>query len=119
MSKKNDAFGMLFTRSEINDVFILEEAVDDLNEGKSFYAGQGVGIGDYYWDCLITDIESLVVYGGIHCKKYDLFQMFSKRFPYAIYYEVVENVAYVVAVLPMRRNPVWIKNTINQRHCAN
>jgi hypothetical protein len=101
---------------KIDDVFILEEAVDDLSEGKAFYDFQETGVGDYYWDCLIADIESLVLYGGIHSKKFDLFQMFSKRFPYAIYYEVVENVAYVVAVLPMRRNPVWVQNKINQRH---
>ena len=40
---------------KINDVFILDEAVDDLNEGKAFYDLQATGIGDYFWDCLISD----------------------------------------------------------------
>ncbi len=47
---------------KINDVFILDEAVDDLNEGKAFYDLQATGIGDYFWDCLISDIESLMDY---------------------------------------------------------
>ena len=31
--------------------------------------------------------------------------MFAKRFPYAVYYEIENEIAYVVAVLPMRRDP--------------
>jgi len=41
--------------------------------------------------------------------------MFAKRFPYAIYYEIKGEIAYVVAVLPMRRDPLWIKRRIQQR----
>ena len=47
---------------KIGDVYILEEAVDDLNEGRSFYDFQETGVGDYFWDCLIADIESLIIY---------------------------------------------------------
>ena len=93
---------------KIDDVYILEEAVDDLNEGRSFYDVQEAGVGDYFWDCLIADIESLIIYAGVHRKKLGFYQMFAKRFPYAIYYEIIENIAYVVAILPMRRDPAWI-----------
>lgn len=55
------------------DVFVSKEAVDDLNEGRSFYDLQASGVGDYFWDCLIADIESLKqflecfhVFGGRH-----------------------------------------------------
>jgi len=75
---------------------------------------QEAGVGDYFWDCLITDIESLILYAGIHSKKFGLFQMLSKRFPYTIYYELVNNIAYVVAVMPMRRNPSWIMKKTSQ-----
>ena len=100
---------------KIKEVFILEEAFDDLNEGKVFYDLQETGVGEYFWDCLVADMESLIIYAGIHSKKFGLFQMFSKRFPYAIYYELIENIAYVVAVMPMRRNPSWIMNNIMKR----
>jgi hypothetical protein len=41
--------------------------------------------------------------------------MFAKRFPYAVYYYIVDEVAYIVAVLPVRRNPAWIKKKIKDR----
>jgi hypothetical protein len=100
---------------KINDVFILEEAFDDLTEGKAFYDVQETGVGDYFWDCLISDIESLIIYAGIHSKKFGLYHMFSKRFPYTIYYEVIDNIAYVIAVLPMRRDPSRITKDIAAR----
>ena len=62
----------------IHDVFILDEAVDDLNEGKAFYDLQATGIGDYFWDCLISDIESLMVHTSISCE--EVFEKIKKRF---------------------------------------
>jgi hypothetical protein len=41
--------------------------------------------------------------------------MFAKRFPYAIYYKIVEDIAYIIAVLPMRRDPAWIKRKFKAR----
>jgi hypothetical protein len=99
----------------VNDVYIMEEAVDDLNEGRSFYDLKAPGIGDYFWDCLISDIESLILFAGIHPKKYDFYQMFAKRFPYAVYYEIVQENAYVAAILPMRRDPAWIVKQLKRR----
>jgi hypothetical protein len=66
---------------KIDDVYILEEAVDDLNEGRSFYDVQETGVGDYFWDCLIADIESLIIYAGVHRKKLDGFVK-SRIFPF-------------------------------------
>lgn len=100
---------------KIKDVFVLKEAVGDLNEGRSFYDRQELGVGEYFWDCLIADIESLIIYAGIHSKKFGLYRMYAKRFPYAIYYEIIEDIAYVVAILPMRRDPAWIVRKMNMR----
>jgi hypothetical protein len=33
----------------------------------------------------------------------------------AIYYEIAGEVAYVVAVLPMRRSPAWIRKKLKDR----
>ena len=41
---------------KMKDVFVLEEAVDDLNEGRNFYDRKEAGVGDYFWDSLIADI---------------------------------------------------------------
>ena len=69
----------------INDVVALKEVVNDLNDGKTFYDQSEAGIGDYFWDSLIADIESLRIYAGIHRKRYGLYRMFAKRFPFVIY----------------------------------
>lgn len=100
---------------KIKDILILEEAFEDLLAGKAFYDLQEQGVGEYFWDCLIADIESLVIFGGVHSKNLGLYQLFAKRFPYTVYYDVIENFAYVVAVLPMRRNPTWIAEKIQKR----
>lgn len=100
---------------EIEDVFVLEEAVADLENGRLFYEGRQAGLGDYFWDTLLSNVESLVIYGGIHVKEMGFYRMLSKRFPYAIYYEVKDHSAYVVAVLPMRRDPMWIRGKLEER----
>ncbi len=100
---------------KVKDVLILKEASDDLNEGKAFYDIQKPGVGDYFWDCMISDIESLIIYAGIHRKQLGLYKMLARRFPYALYYDIIEDVAYVVAVLPMRRDPAWILKQLKSR----
>lgn len=100
---------------KIKDVFILKEAAEDLSDGRVFYDFQEPGVGDYFWDSIIADIESLTIYAGIHQKKCGLFQMFAKRFPYSIYYEIVQDMAYVAAILPMRRDPAWIIRQLGKR----
>jgi hypothetical protein len=99
----------------VREIVVLREVAADLNDGKGFYDQRRPGIGDYFWDSLLADIESLVVYAGIHGRKQGLYRMLAKRFPYAVYYEMADDVAYVVAVLPMRRNPAWITRKLKGR----
>ncbi|WP_089730139.1 hypothetical protein [Candidatus Thiosymbion oneisti] len=100
----------------IKNVLILEEAMVDLEDGKCFYDEKEAGVGNYFWDSLLADLESLVIYAGIHSKRFGFQRMLAKRFPYAIYYEIKEETAYVVAILPMRRNPAWIKGQLKERN---
>lgn len=99
----------------IRSIQILSDAEIDLEDGKNFYESQERGVGEYFWDCLLSDIESLIIYGGVHRKEYGYYRMLSKRFPYSIYYDVREEVAYVVAVLPMRRDPEWVRERMSKR----
>jgi hypothetical protein len=41
--------------------------------------------------------------------------MLSKRFPFAVYYEIVSEVARVVAVLDMRQDPKSIRRSLDGR----
>ena len=100
---------------KISYVQVLSEAQNDLEEGREFYENQGENLGHYFWDSLLSDIESLAIYAGIHKKEFGFYRMFSKRFPYALYYDVSGDVASVVAVLPIRRNPVLIESKMGDR----
>jgi hypothetical protein len=67
---------------------ILPSALEDLSGGQKFYEDQAEGAGNYFMDCLFSDIDSLVLYAGIHRKVFGCFRLLSKRFPYAIYYQI-------------------------------
>jgi hypothetical protein len=93
---------------------ILDEAQDDLIQGFHFYEGREAGLGAYFLDCLFSDIDSLLVYAGIHQVVYGHRRCLSKRFPFAIYYSVEKNVVHVHAVLDCRRNPLWISKRLKR-----
>jgi len=85
---------------------VLSSAMDDLYEARLFYERQGEGVGDYFFDAIFSDIDSLALYGGIHAKFYGYHRMLSKRFPYAVYYTVHEKAIVIVyRVLDLRQNP--------------
>ena len=99
----------------VQEVVVLKEAADDLEAGRIFYDQRECGVGDYFWDSLIADVESLSIFAGIHAKQYELYRLLSKRFPYAVYYEIKQDIAYVVAILPLRRDPAWLEQKIGSR----
>ena len=99
----------------IKDVVVLREAADDLEAGRVFYDQREAGVGDYFWDSLIADVESLSIFAGVHVKKHALYRMLAKRFPYAVYYDLEDEVAYVIAILPLRRDPVWLEKKVRGR----
>lgn len=85
-----------------------------MTRARLFYEKQSEGVGDYFFDSLFSDIDSLTLYGGIHQKFYGYHRMLSKRFPYAVYYKVEEQATVVVwRVLDLRSNPSKIKKALN------
>ena len=96
-------------------VEILAEARDDLLAGFRFYERQARGLGKYFRDSLSGDIDSLAIHGGVHAKVFGYHRSVSKRFPFAIYYRVEENVVRVRAILDCRRNPSWIRRKLAAR----
>lgn len=89
---------------------ILESAKQDLIGGYEFYEDQGEGIGGYFLDCLKADITSLRLYAGLHRKQFgEFYWMLSKRFPYAVYYTIEDDIVLVRAVLDCRQNPLHVE----------
>lgn len=93
---------------------ILDEAQQDLIEGFQFYESRETGVGSYFLDCLFSDIDSLLLFAGIHQIVYGYHRALSKRFPFAIYYEVVGELIRVHAILDCRRNPAWIRKRLGE-----
>lgn len=96
-------------------ILLLRSAVEDLKRGSVFYECQGEGLGEYFEDALLADVESLIIYGGIHPKEGTYHRMLSGRFPYAIYYTVAEETVKVSAILDCRRDPKWIRSKLDDR----
>ena len=87
-------------------VRILTSALNDLAAGRTFYEKQGAGLGDYYFDSVFSDIDSLALYGGIHRKIFGYHRLLTSRFPYAVYYRIdFDGSVVVYRVLDCRQDP--------------
>ncbi len=88
-------------------IVITEPAKRDLEDGYWFYESQQQGLGDYFLSSLQSDIDSLIVFAGVHAKPYQnkVFRSLSRIFPYAVFYCVTGHTAQVLAVLDTRRDP--------------
>lgn len=94
-------------------VKISGAASQDLLNGFYFYERQNIGLGVYFLDTLFSDIDSLIVYAGIHPVYFNRYhRLLSKRFPFAVYYRIEDDRILVSAVLDCRRNPAWIRTRL-------
>jgi len=85
---------------------ILESAREDLDLGRSFYEQQKTGLGDYFLDSLFSDIESLTLFAGVHPVHFERYhRLLSRRFPFAVYYQVEGDIVRIHAILDCRQNP--------------
>lgn len=97
------------------NIRLLAEAERDLDAGSDFYESCDRGLGAYFVDCLLSDIESLKIFAGVHAKRFGLHRMVSKRFPYSIYYDVVGDRVDIYGVFGDRQRPEMIENALERR----
>jgi hypothetical protein len=91
---------------------ILESAVQDLLQGHRFYEQQERGVGSYFIDSLFSDIDSLQIFAGIHSIHFNKYRLLSKRFPFAVYYTLKDDIILVHAVLDCRQDPFKTVNRL-------
>jgi len=84
---------------------ILDEAEIDIENGMNFYESQGDNLGSYFLNSILSDIESLHIFAGIHIKIDDYYRLLSKRFPYSIYYKIKNDKVLIYAILDCRQDP--------------
>jgi len=96
-------------------VTVLESARRSIVDGYHFYENREAGLGPYFLDSILSDLRSLQVLAGRHeIFVDDYYRLISKKFPFAIYYKVENNVGIVYAVLDCRRDPEWILKQLNR-----
>ena len=88
-------------------VEIIDPAKDDLADGFEFYEGQRRGLGDYFLDSLFADIDSLILYAGVHRVEFGYHRALARTFPYFIYYDVIGDQIRIIAVLDQRSDPTF------------
>ena len=94
---------------------ILNLAKFDLLDSFHFYEEQQLGLGSYFLTSIYSDIESLRLYAGIHLKPHRNFhRLLSKKFPFAVYYTVKNETAFVHAIVDCRRDPHWIQEHLQR-----
>ena len=96
-------------------LFVTSLARNDLSEAVSFYENQNQNLGVYFRDSIITDLESLLFYAGIHENHFGYYRMLAKRFPYSIYYEIEDTKVIVHAIMDDRRDPNTHATTLRVR----
>ena len=90
-------------------LFLTELAKEDMKIGQQFYENQSENLGDYFIDSILMDLESLKFYAGIYAQQFGYYKMLSKRFPFAIYYDIEDNMVVIHAILDTRQNPSLIE----------
>jgi hypothetical protein len=93
----------------------LDSAKKDLVSGYRFYEWRTAGLGSYFLDSIYADIDSLLLYAGIHCVVFGSYRMLASRFPFAIFYRLEKDVIRVRAILDCRRDPTWIKRRVTDQ----
>jgi hypothetical protein len=97
-------------------VVVLEEAAEDIERARDFYDQQEDGVGSYFTDSIIAEIEGLGLLHGLHATHFGFHRMLSDRFPFGIYYRETSEATEVFAVLDLRRDPVWISAALKRRN---
>jgi len=91
---------------------ISETAEQDLIGGYWFYECQSAGLGDYFVDSVLADIQCLRLYAGVHALHFGYHRLLTRRFPFAVYYRIESDLIRVYAVLDCRRDPAWIRDRL-------
>ena len=99
----------------MRSVVVLADAAEDLEIGRDFYNSQEFGIGSYFVDSLLADVESLALFHGIHPIHWGFHRMLATKFPFGIYYDDTPTETQIFAVLDLRKDPLWTQAELSNR----
>ena len=71
---------------------------------------QQPGLGAYFRNSIYADLQALEETAGVHRIVYKNYhRALATRFPFALYYYILEQTALVRAIVDCRRDPTWIR----------
>ena len=91
---------------------ILDSAEEDLIDGFNLDENQSSGLGGYFLDSIFSDIESLHAYAGIHAHHFGYHRLLSKRFPFAIYYHLHNEIIRAYPLLDCGGSRAWTRDRL-------
>ncbi len=95
-------------------VRVVRSAEIDLEEGFRFYERQDGGLGSYFLDSLFSEIDSLAYFGGIHPQVFEFHRLLARKFPFAVYYRMIQGEVVVFAILDCRKHPSWARKRLTE-----
>ena len=96
-------------------IVFLGQVEGDLNAGRNFYEEQELGVGEYFVNSILADVDSLILFAGVHRKQFGFHRILGRTFPFAIYYCTTEDEVVVCAILDMRSKPTWLRSGLGAR----
>ena len=91
----------------------------DIADGCDFYNDIDPNLATYFHDSISADIDSLLLYAGVHAKVDGWHCTFALRFPFVIWYGVIDDLVIVYAVLDGRRDPDHNAHALRRRRLQN
>ena len=95
-------------------VILLTSAEEDLVDAWHFYDDQELGVGEYYYDEVMTAVQSLSTQCGLHPSKGQFFRALVPKFHTAIYYTLETDFVLVRRILDLRRDPKWLRRQLRE-----
>lgn len=87
----------------------------DIADGSDFYRNIDSDLATYFHDSISADIDSLLLYAGIHARVDGWHYTFASRFPFVIWYGIKDDLVIVYAVLDGRRDPDHNSKALRRR----
>jgi len=91
---------------------LTDDAQTDIYNSEDFYENQSLNLGTYFYDRIISDLDALRHYAGIHAVHFGFYRMVTKRFPYVIYYDIRDEIVVLHAVLHTRQDSSFIEDRL-------
>lgn len=89
-------------------LILRPEAEGDINNARKWYESQREGLGDEFLLAVEAQLAAIQRYPMAYRTIFqEVRHVLTKRFPYGIFFQVIDDAVIVIAVMHSKRNPAW------------